>query len=244
MNNSTNSKRPAEVVAIERSDPRQSWSQYTGSDAQSMSAQRVLRNTYALLSMTMAFSAACAGAAMMLNIPAMNPLIMLVVFFGLLFGINKTINSGIGILLTFALTGFMGLTIGPIVNMFLKTTGGSSIVFMALAGTAVIFFGLSALTLISRKDFSFMGKALFVGSLVAMIAAIAGIFLKIPALHLAVSSMFLIISSGYILFQTSEIIHGGEDNYVRATITLFMSIYNIFLSLLQLFGFMNSSSSE
>ena len=234
-------KRSAEVIAIERTDQGQSWSQNVGIDVQSMGAQRVLRNTYALLSLTMAFSAACAGVAMMLNMPAMNPLIMLAVFFGLLFGINKTINSGAGILLTFALTGFMGLTIGPIINMFLKTSGGSSIVLMAMGGTAVIFFGLSALTLITRKDFSFMGKALFVGSLVAMIAAIAGIFLKIPALHLAVSSLFLIISSGYILFQTSEIIHGGEDNYVRATISLFMSIYNIFLSLLQLLSFMGGS---
>lgn len=241
MSNPT-TRRTTEVISLRGADQAQSWSHHAEVGSRSMSAQRVLRNTYALLSMTLAFSAACAGVAMMLNLPSMNPFIMLAVYFGLLFGINKTINSGAGILLTFALTGFMGLTIGPIINMFLKTSGGSSIVLMALGGTAVIFFGLSALTLITRKDFSFMGKTLFVGSLVAIIAAVAGIFLKIPALHLAVSSLFLIISSGYILYQTSEIIHGGEDNYVRATITLFMSIYNIFLSLLQLLGFMNSSS--
>ncbi len=241
MNHASNSKRTPAVISIERHDHAQGWTHNASTQSRSMDSQRVLRNTYALLSMTLAFSAACAGVAMMINMPPMNPLIMLAVYFGLLFGIHKTINSSTGILLTFALTGFMGVTLGPIVNMFLKTSGGSSIVLMALGGTAFIFFGLSALSLVTRKDFSFLGKTLFVGSLVAMVAAIAGIFLKIPALHLAVSSLFLMISSGYILFQTSEIIHGGEDNYVRATITLFMSLYNIFLSLLQIFGFMGSS---
>jgi modulator of FtsH protease len=242
MNNAVDNKRTPVVVnagmpGIQRvgNGP---WDQNTWTQSRPSDAQRVLRNTYALLSMTLAFSAACAGMAMMFNIPAMHPFILLAVYFGLLFGIHKTINSGTGIILTFALTGFMGLTLGPIVNMFLKTSGGSSIVLMALGGTAIIFFGLSAVSLVTRKDFSFMGKTLFVGALVAFIAGIANIFLNIPALHLAVSSLFLIISSGLILYQTSEIIHGGEDNYVRATVSLFMSLYNIFLSLLQILGVM------
>lgn len=203
--------------------------------------QRVLRNTYALLSMTLVFSAICAGMSMWMNAQPLNPLLLLVGYFGLMFGIHRTINSGMGIVLTFALTGFMGFTLGPIVNMFLKTTAGSSIVTLALGGTAFIFFSLSAISLITRKDFSFMGKTLVVGSLVAFVAAIANLFLHIPALQLAISSVFLIISSGMILYQTSEIIHGGETNYVRATLTLFMSFYNIFLSLLQIFGLMGSN---
>ncbi len=204
---------------------------YTGG---AIEINRVLRNTYALLAMTLAFSAMMAGASMVFAVPFISPWIMLLTYFGLLFAVAKTQNSGWGIFWTFGLTGWLGFTLGPVLNVMMSVPGGSEMVMLALGGTAVIFFGLSGVALVTRKDFSFMANFLFVGVLVAFVAAIANIFLQIPGLQLAVASMFLLLSSGIILWQTSAIIHGGERNYISATVTLYVSLYNIFISLLQL----------
>lgn len=198
-------------------------------------AVRVLKNTYLLLAMTVGFSAITATISMALNIGYMG-LWMLLPYIGLLFAVEKTKNSAWGLVWTFALTGFMGLTIGPILNMYLAMQGMEPIL-LALGGTAVIFTGMSAYTITTRKDFSFMSGFLMIGLMVAFIAGIANVFLNITALGLTVSCMFLVLSSLMVGWQTSAIINGGERNYISATVTLFVSLYNIFLTLLQLIGF-------
>jgi modulator of FtsH protease len=194
----------------------------------------VLRNTYALLSMTLLFSAATAGIAMVMNLPPFNPILTLVGYFGLLFATTKFSNSSLGLLFVFMLTGFMGLTLGPILNFYLATANGSQMVMTALGGTGVIFLALSGYALTSRKDFSFMGGFLMVGILVAFLGGIAAMIFSMPIMSLVVSGMFVLLMSGMILYQTSDIIHGGETNYIMATVTLYVSIYNLFLSLLHL----------
>ena len=202
-----------------------------------LATNKVLRNTYLLLSMTLLFSAAMAGMSIALNLPYFGPLITLVGYFGLLFLTYKLKHSAAGIIAVFALTGFMGLTLGPIVGYYINAIpNGDQLVMTALGGTGVIFLGLSAYALKSRKDFSFMGGMLFAGILVAFLAGLGAAVFSIPALSLAVSAMFIILMSGMILYQTSAIIHGGETNYIMATITLYVSIYNLFLSLLQILG--------
>jgi len=203
-----------------------------------LATNKVLRNTYALLSLTLIFSAACAGAAVVFKLPPMGMLVTMVGYFGLLFLTTRFSNSGLGLLFVFALTGFMGLTLGPIINMYLSIPNGDQVVMTAMGGTGLIFLGLSGYVLTTRKDFSFIGGFLMVGILVAFLAGIASVFLNMPGLSLAVSAMFVLLMSGMILYQTSEIIHGGETNYILATVTLFISIYNLFLSLLQLLGVM------
>lgn len=197
-------------------------------------AARVLRNTYMLLAMTLAFSAVTAVASMAVNAPYLG-LWMLLPYIGLLYAVEATKNSAWGLFWTFAFTGFMGFTLGPILNAYLSLGGGETIV-LALGGTAVIFTAMSAYALITKKDFSFMTGFLMTGILVVFIAAIANVFLQMPALHLAVSSIFLVLASLLVMWQTSAIIHGGERNYISATITLYVSIYNIFISLLSLIG--------
>jgi modulator of FtsH protease len=214
---------------------------YDSSVAQSESSilatNKVLRNTYLLLSITLVFSAITAGIAMALELPRFGMLITLGVYFGLLFLTTKFRDSAIGILFVFALTGFMGLTLGPILNSYISAyANGSELIMTALGGTGIIFLGLSGYALTTRKDFSFMGGFLMIGILVAFIAGIAAIFLPIPGLSLAVSALFILLMSGMILYQTSEIIHGGETNYILATISLYISIYNLFLSLLHILG--------
>ena len=206
----------------------------TRSETQILATNKVLRNTYALLSMTLLFSAATAGVAMVTNMPPFNPIITLVGYFGLLFATAKTSNRGLGLLFVFLLTGFMGLTLGPILNLYLATANGSQLVMTALGGTGVIFLALSGYALTSRKDFSFMGGFLMVGILVAFLAGIGAMIFSMPMLSLAVSGMFVLLMSGLILYETSNIIHGGETNYIMATVTLYVSIYNLFLSLLHL----------
>ena len=201
-----------------------------------LSTNKVIRNTYILLSMTLMFSALTAGVAVVLNMPPMGLLITLVGYFGLLFLTAKTRDSVWGLVSVFALTGFMGLTLGPIINAYLALPNGDQIVMMAMGGTGIIFLGLSGYALTTRKDFSFMGGFLMVGILVAFLAGLASVFFTMPGLSLAVSAMFVLLMSGLILYQTSQIIHGGETNYIMATVTLFVSIYNLFLSLLQLLG--------
>ena len=199
-----------------------------------LSTNKVLRNTYMLLSLTLLFSAATAGLSMALNLPPFGMLITIGGYFGLLFLTSKFANSGLGLVFVFALTGFMGLTLGPILALYLQLPNGSQLVMTALGGTGIIFIGLSGYALTTRKDFSFMGAFLMVGILVAFLAGLAAMFFSIPGLSLAVSAMFVLLMSGLILYQTSAIIHGGETNYILATVTLYVSIYNLFLSLLSL----------
>ena len=204
-----------------------------------VSTNKVLRNTYALLSMTLLFSALAAGISMSLNLPHPGLLLTLLGYFGLLFATTKFRNSSLGLVFVFALTGFMGYTLGPILNTYLALGNGGQIVMTAMTGTGVIFLALSGYALTSRKNFSFMGGFLMVGILVAFLAGIGAVFFQMPGLSLAVSSMFVLLMSGLILYETSNIIHGGETNYIMATVTLFVSIFNLFTSLLHLLGFMN-----
>ena len=201
-----------------------------------LQSNKLLRNTYSLLALTLVFSALTAGLSMTFNLPHPGMIITLVGYFGLLYLTTKLRNSAWGIASVFALTGFMGLTLGPIVNYYLNMSGGSEIVMQALGGTGVIFFALSAYAIKSEKDFSFMGGFLMVGILVAFLAGLGAIFFEMPALSLAVSAMFVLLMSGLILYQTSQIIHGGETNYIMATVTLYVTIYNLFTSLLHLLG--------
>lgn len=199
-------------------------------------SQRVLRNTYALLGMTLAFSAAVAGLAMSMNLPAPGLLLTLIGFYGLMFLVHKTANSGWGVASVFALTGFMGYTLGPLLTAVLAMPHGGAVITNALGATAAAFLGLSAIALTTKRDFSFMGKFLMIGMLVAFVLSLGAIFLQIPALSLAISGMVVLLMSGMILFETSRIIHGGETNYLMATVSLYVSIYNLFTSLLMLFG--------
>jgi len=206
-----------------------------------LATNRVIRNTYMLLSLTLAFSALTAGLSVALKLPHPGIIITLAGFFGLLFAVHKMKDSGWGILAVFALTGFMGYTLGPVISRYLGLPNGGEIVMQAMGGTAAIFIGLSAYAVTTKKDFSFMGGFLMVGILLAFLAGLAAIFFEIPALSLTVSAAFVLLMSGLILYETGNIIHGGETNYVMATVTLFVSIFNLFTSLLQLLGFMNSS---
>jgi modulator of FtsH protease len=207
------------------------------SSTSTLATNKVLRNTYWLLSMTLLFSAMTAGLAMYLNLPPFGMLITFVGFYGLLFLTSKFSDRALGLLFVFALTGFMGLTLGPIINMYLKAfVNGDQLVLMALGGTGAIFLSLSGYALTTRKDFSFMGGFLLTGVLVAFLAGIGAVLFAIPALSLAVSAMFILLMSGMILWETSNIIHGGETNYIRATVSLYVSLYNLFLSLLQILG--------
>ena len=209
----------------------------TRSRESTLATNKVIRNTYTLLSMTLLFSAAVAGIAYQQNWPPMSILVTLAGFFGLIFLVNATRNSAWGIVSVFALTGFMGATVGPIVNLYVNAfTNGHELVMMAMGGTGVIFLGLSGYALTTRKDFSFMGGFLMVGILVAFLAGIGAAVFNIPGLSLAVSAAFILLMAGKILYDTSDLIHGGETNYIMATVSLYVSIYNLFLSLLHLLG--------
>jgi modulator of FtsH protease len=206
----------------------------TGRTKGALATNKVLRNTYSLLSMTLFFSALVVGTSMMLNLPHPGLLLTLGGYFGLLFLTSKYKDSAKGLAFVFALTGFMGYTLGPMLNSYLSLPNGRQIVMTAMAGTGIIFLGLSAYALTSRKDFSFMGGFLMVGILVAFLAEIGAMFFEMPGLSLAASAMFVLLMSGLILYQTSEIINGGETNYIMATVTLYVTIFNLFTSLLHL----------
>jgi modulator of FtsH protease len=199
-----------------------------------LSTNKVLKNTYMLLGMTLVFSTITAGASMAMGLGQGAALILMLVGFGLLFVVNRTADSSKGIIAIFAFTGVMGASIGPMLNYYLAMPGGPALVMQALGGTALVFFGLSAYALTTRKDFSYMGGFLMVGLLVAVVAMIANIFLAIPALSLTISAAVVMIMSGLILFDTSRIINGGETNYIRATVSLYLDIYNLFIHLLHL----------
>ena len=200
---------------------------------------KVLRNTYMLLGMTLAFSALMAGVSMAMGAPYLGPIVTLVGFFGLVFAVHKTAESSLGLLFTFLLTGFMGFTLGPILNAYLSLANGPSLVVSALGTTAAAFVGLSAYAVVTRKDFSFLSGFLVVGFFVLMGAVVLGLFFDLSAFSVAISCGFVLFASAAILWQTSAIIHGGETNYVRATVSLFVSFYNLFISLLHIFGVMS-----
>ncbi|MES9944708.1 MAG: Bax inhibitor-1/YccA family protein [Candidatus Thiodiazotropha sp.] len=204
-----------------------------------LATNKVVRNTYTLLSMTLLFSALIASISMVMNLPHPGLLLTLGGYFGLLFATAKFRNSGLGLAFVFALTGFMGYTLGPILNAYLSLPNGGQVVMTAMGATGAIFLGLSGYALTTRKDFSFMGGFLMVGILVAFLAGLGAVFFEMPGLSLAVSSMFVLLMAGLILYETSNIIHGGETNYVMATVTLYVAIFNLFTSLLHLLGFMN-----
>jgi len=208
--------------------------------ASTLETNKVLRNTYALLAMTLLFSAMTASISMALNLPHPGVVITLVGYFALLFATAKFRNSGMGLVFVFALTGFMGYTLGPILSSYLSLANGSQIVMNAFLTTGVVFLGLSAYAVTSKKDFSFMGAFLTVGIIVAFLAGLAALFFEMPGLSLAVSAMFVLLMAGLILYETSNIINGGETNYIMATVTLYVAIFNLFTSLLHLLGFMNS----
>lgn len=207
----------------------------------SADVRRVLRNTYALLAMTLLFSAGVAVATLTLQLPAPGLIVTLVGYFGLFYLVHKLQNSGWALPAVFALTGFMGYTLGPLLTQSLALPGGAQTVTLALAATGATFLALSSYVLLTRRDFSFMGGFLFVGMVIALLAGLAATFLEMPALGLAVSAMVALLSAGMILFETSRIVNGGETNYVMATVSLYVSIVNLFTSLLSLFGFGGSN---
>lgn len=205
-----------------------------------LSTHKVLRNTYLLLGMTLVFSSVIAFVAMSMNAPALPWWGVLAGFYGLLFLTNATANSGAGILSVFALTGFLGYTLGPILNRYLGAGLGDAVA-LALGATALVFFACSAYVLTTKKDMSFLSGMMMALFVVLLVGVIANIFLHIPALSLALSGLFVIFSSGAILLTTSNIIHNGETNYIRATVDLYVSLYNLFVSFLQIFGVLSSN---
>ncbi len=226
--------------------PKTDWNQSPNGQARTidqftsehqLAANKVLRNTYLMLSMTLLFSAITAGISMSMKALPINPILTLIIYFGLFFAISKTKNSSMGIVLTFALTGFLGFTIGPILNLYIANfSNGSELILMALGSTALIFFGLSAISLNPNRNFSKMGAFIGIGAIVALIAIVANLFFQIPALSLAISVVVALISGGLIMFQTNMIVRGGETNYIMASVTLYISILNLFLIALQFLG--------
>lgn len=213
----------------------------TAARPSALAVNKVLRNTYLLLAATLAFSALTAGVSMALGLPHPGLLITLVGYFGLLFATTKARNSGWGIVFIFALTGFMGLTLGPIISAYLQfLPNGGQVVMTAFGTTAATFLALSAYAIRSERDFSFLGGFLTVGIIGAFLLGLVAYFFNMPTLALAVSGMFVLAMGGLILYQTSDIVRGGETNYIMATVTLYVSIYNLFTSLLHLLGAMSS----
>jgi len=200
---------------------------------------KVLRNTYWLLSMTLFTSAIAAGVSMAMGLSHGAALMLTLVGFGLLFVVNATADSSKGIFAIFGFTAVMGASLGPMLNAYLSLPNGPQLVMQALAGTAIVFLSLSAYALTTRKDLSFMGGFLMTGLVLVLVASLANIFLAMPIISLASSGLIVLIMSGLILFDTSRIIHGGETNYIRATVSLYLNIYNLFVHLLALLGVMN-----
>lgn len=198
---------------------------------------KVLKNTYALLAMTLLFSAMAAGVSIVVNPPYFTGLVTSILAMLLIwFVLPRTANSATGLAVVFGVTGLLGFGLGPVLNSFLNTANGAHIIMTALGGTGLIFLALSAYALTTKRDFSFMGGMLMVGMIVVVIAAIANIFLAMPALSLTISAVVILLMSGFILYDTGRIVNGGETNYILATVSLYLSLYNIFVSLLQLLG--------
>jgi modulator of FtsH protease len=203
------------------------------------SSNKVLKNTYLLLSATLGFSAVMALVSIMIGVP---PLAYLASVIGAMvlgiFVLPKAANSSKGLGVVFLITGLLGFGLGSVLSTYLAMPSGPQVIATAFAGTGIIFLGLSGYALSSKRDFSFMGGFLFAGMMVVVLAMVANIFLQMPALALAVSSGIILLMSGFILFDTSRIVRGGETNYIMATYGLYLSIFNIFISLLQILGIM------
>ncbi len=219
----------------------QNYSTVARSSSSALATNKVLRNTYMLLSLTLLFSGFTAALSMFLNMPPMTYLISVIGGMVIaMFVLPRFANSTAGIGIVFLITGLLGFGLGPMLTMYASLPNGGNIITLSLAGTGIIFIGLSAYALTTRKDFSFLGGFLMVGFLLVLLAALANIFLQIPAMSLMISAVVIMIMSGFILYDTSRIIHGGETNYVLATIGLYMTIFNIFISLLQILGIMGN----
>ena len=203
---------------------------------ETLEINKVLKNTYMLLGLTLAFSAVTAGISMALNLPSVAALGFMLAGFVLLFVVNRMADSAKGLPAIFAFAGVMGAGLGPMLNYYMSMPGGPSLVMQSLGGTALIFFSLSAYALQSKRDFSFMRGFLIAGFIAVVVAMLANLFLQIPLLSVTLSAVVVMIMSGLILFDTSRIIHGGETNYIRATVGLYLNIYNIFVHLLSLLG--------
>nr|WP_136252220.1 Bax inhibitor-1/YccA family protein [Ningiella ruwaisensis] len=210
----------------------------SAADRPAIEINKVLRNTYMLLALTIGFSAITATISVMANVGMIGYFAMIIGGFISLFIVQKKADSSAGLFWVFVFTGLFGGALGPILNIYLAA-GAGSIVAQALGGTALVFFTLSGYALVSKKDFSFLGGFLMVGLVVAIVGIIANIFLAIPAMSMAISALVIFIMSGLILFDTSRIIHGGETNYIRATVGLYLNIYNIFVHMLALLGMNN-----
>ena len=201
---------------------------------------RVLRNTFLMLALTMVPTVlgALVGVQMQFSFLSGSPLMSFMLFlrvaFGFMWGIERTKNSGMGVLLLLAFTFFMGLMLSRILQVALGFSNGGSLIAMAAGGTGVIFFSLAGVAMVTKKDFSFMGKFLFIGMIVVLLAALANIFFQIPALSLTISALAVMVFSAYILYDISRIVTGGEDNYISATLAVYLDIYNVFVSLLNL----------
>jgi len=211
----------------------------TQTETRSTSINKVLKNTYILLGMTLAFSGLTATIATMMNIGPMFSLVLMLAGFGLLFVVSKTANTSKGIFWVFMFTGVMGASLGNMLNHYLAMQNGPALIMQALGSTALIFFALSAYVLTSRKDFSFMGGFLMAGMIAVIIAMIANFFLQIPLMQVVISSVVVLIMSGFILFDTSRIINGGETNYIRATVSLYLNLFNLFIHLLNLLNILD-----
>jgi modulator of FtsH protease len=209
------------------------------SEASAVASNKVLKNTYMLLSATLGFSALTAMLSMAIGVPPIAYLGSVIVAMVLgIFVLPRTANSGKGIGVIFLITGLLGFGLGSVLSIYLALPNGPQVIATAFAGTGIIFLGLSGYALTSKRDFSFMGGFLFAGMMVLVLAMIANIFLQMPALSLAVSGGIILVMSGFILFDTSRIIRGGETNYIMATYGLYLSIFNIFISLLNILGIM------
>jgi len=219
----------------------QNYSTVAQRSSSAITTNKVLRNTYLLLSLTLLFSGLTAALSMFMNMPPMTYMISVIGGMVIaMFVLPRFANSTAGIGIVFLITGMLGFGLGPILSMYASLPNGGNIITLSLGGTGVIFMGLSAYALATRKDFSFLGGFLMVGFLLVLLAALANIFLQIPAMSLMISAVVIMIMSGFILYDTSRIIHGGETNYVLATIGLYMTVFNIFISLLQILGIMGN----
>ncbi|WP_084461500.1 Bax inhibitor-1/YccA family protein [Curvibacter gracilis] len=216
--------------------PIATWPVSEARPALAPAAQRVLRNTYALLAMTLLLSAAVAVLSLALQLPGPGPLLGLAISLGLLWAVHRLQHSAWALPAVFALTGFMGYSLGPLLTRSLALPGGTEAVALALASTGATFLALSSYVLLTRRDFGFLGGFLTAGLLIALLAGVAALLLQIPALALTVSVGVALLSAALILYETSRIVHGGETNYVLATVGLYVSLFNLFTSLLSLFG--------
>lgn len=203
-----------------------------------LETNKLIRSTYTLLAITMVFSAIMAGISMAIQPPPMTGIVCSLGAMAIMwFVLPRTANSVKGIYTVFAFTGLLGFGLGPILNFYLNMPNGGQTVMLAMGGTGAIFLGLSGYALSTRKDFSFMGGFLGVGMLVVILAMLANLFFQVPAMSLAISAGFILLMSGFILYETSAMVHGHVDNYIIMCASLYLSIYNIFVSLLQILGF-------